>query len=91
MSDILAKAWAANRDDIDRSIALLRAAGAAPDDEPAREQAQHAAHKLAGSLGMFGLRRASELAAGIEDRLAVGGTDRSGLAASIEQLVSELP
>jgi putative two-component system response regulator len=47
-------------------------------DEPRREQAERDAHKLAGSLGTFGLLRASDLARELELRLAPGGEAVAG-------------
>jgi HPt (histidine-containing phosphotransfer) domain-containing protein len=51
-------------------VALLRAAcealGRNPADADARRAGREAAHKLSGSLGVFGLPRGSELAAAME-------------------------
>lgn len=74
MADALAKLWARFLPEITQRIALLESASASlsagvlPDDQ--REAAHGAAHKLAGTLGTFGLPRGTELARSAENLLA---------------------
>jgi len=75
MADALARLWAKFLPEIEARVALIEAAAAAltsgslPDGQ--REAAHGAAHKLAGTLGTFGLQRGTELAREAEDFLAI--------------------
>lgn len=77
MADAIAELWEANRPEALRRVELLEdaaAALAAGELDPAeRELARSAAHKLRGALGMYGYRRAGELAGELEDVLAAPG------------------
>ena len=53
-----------------------------------REAASSAAHKLSGSLGMFGLGDASAVATAIEELLAIDGNSSSELRPLVDRLDS---
>ena len=66
----LMEIWHRNRDQVLERLALLdRAAQATPLPEPLREEATAIAHKLAGSLGMFGFAEGTRLARSLEEHL----------------------
>jgi HPt (histidine-containing phosphotransfer) domain-containing protein len=70
----LMEIWHRNRDQVMERLALLdRAASAQPLPQPLREEATEVAHKLAGSLGMFGFAEGTRLARTLEQHLE--GTD----------------
>jgi putative two-component system response regulator len=83
-----------NREDFLRRVRNLEEAVRAIDagtlDEHLRAGAERDAHKLAGSLGTFGLPRGSELASELEQRLATGHAPGSMDAAYLTQLVVAL-
>jgi DNA-binding response OmpR family regulator/HPt (histidine-containing phosphotransfer) domain-containing protein len=74
--DVLRAVWERGRGDVLRRVTTVEDAVAAllerRLDEAAREAAQRDAHKLAGSLGTFGLERGSELARELEEAFAGG-------------------
>lgn len=74
----------------ERLHAIERVSEAVERDEPVLEtgDAHDAAHKLAGSLGSFGLARGSQLARELERRFGPGGN--LGNVWEIAQLVAEL-
>ncbi|MBD1914815.1 MULTISPECIES: response regulator [Cyanophyceae] len=78
----------------DRMAALRRAAAALnqpPLTEEVRSQAQGAAHKLAGSLGLFGLTAGSHLARRLEDWLTqADATQGADFIALVDQLDAQL-
>jgi diguanylate cyclase (GGDEF)-like protein len=73
----LADLWLANREEALARAALIEDAAAALAtgglDEETRVAARSAAHKLRGSVGMYGFARAGELAGEAEDLLAAPG------------------
>ena len=90
---VLAKVWARRRDGVLEQVALLDAAaaglgrGTLPEAE--RAAAAAAAHRLAGSLGMFGLVDGSARAR--EAELLLGGTSLAPAdAPALERLVAQL-
>ena len=63
MAAALARMWAKFLPEINARIAILEEAATAQPLSAEQQAAAHsAAHKLAGSLGMFGLQRGTELA-----------------------------
>lgn len=74
LSDAMARLWAKFRPEIERRVAVLEAAsaalGAGTLSTQQREAAHADAHKLAGSLGTFGLHRGTDLARMAESALA---------------------
>ena len=92
--DPLAELWRRRRDTflerverIDAAIAALIAGTPADED---RHVAEREAHKLAGALGMFGLREGSELALELESALATAGTPDAAAAAQLTETVRRL-
>jgi diguanylate cyclase (GGDEF)-like protein len=87
MRDALQALWRAHRPDLEALIGDLRAA---VDDTTAacRERATRAAHRLAGSLGTFGLAEGTRQARQLEAVLGDGDTelDRVALARSVDEL-----
>jgi putative two-component system response regulator len=87
-----------NRDDFRQRVTTLEEAVAAALagvlDESLRAEAESDAHKLAGSLGTFGLSRGSDLASELEQRFAAAAlspmTDTTDLAPLVRGLRSEL-
>lgn len=59
-------------------------------DEDLRARAERDAHKLAGSLGMFGLPRGSEVAAELERSLGVAGGPAAAELPRLAELVLDL-
>lgn len=94
MSAAIAAVWERSREELERRIATLERAVAAllADDlgDALRTSAHSDAHKLAGSLGMFGLAAGSQLAHEVEQKLA--GTDALPLSEGprLAQLVGSL-
>jgi HPt (histidine-containing phosphotransfer) domain-containing protein len=74
MAAALDRLWAKFLPEIEQRIAVLESAAEALTagllTETEREAAHAAAHKLAGSLGTFGMQRGTELARAAEDMLA---------------------
>jgi HPt (histidine-containing phosphotransfer) domain-containing protein len=89
-SALLAALWLRNRPLIEeRLVQLDRAAAAAVTgalSEDMCEEASHTAHKLAGSLGMYGYDEGTRIAREIEALLGKDALD----AAQLETLVAEL-
>ena len=87
----LEKVWLSSRPEALGRLATLEQfaenlRSGAPDPE-SREKALSAAHRLSGSLGMFGFGEASVCAAEIEALLAEGSTlDAASLARLVERL-----
>ena len=94
----LAAIWEEARPRVMARLAGLESAVAAAVDgtltEDQRRQAESDAHKLAGSLGMFGFRAGSPLAAGIEQLLEgtapLAGPTVDRLAEQVRALAAEL-
>jgi HPt (histidine-containing phosphotransfer) domain-containing protein len=76
-------------------VAVLEAAVAAAAggglDTTTRREAEGEAHKLAGSLGMFGYHTGTDIARDIETMLEGDGPVGPELAALVARLVDELP
>ena len=71
LTDLLNQLWMRFLPDINERVAILETAGHAGKITPEQREAAHAAaHKLAGSLGIFGLARGSELAREFEQMCA---------------------
>lgn len=74
MQQMLAELWQQHRDAIQQRVAIITQAaealssGSISDEQ--REEAQSAAHKLAGVLGTFGRSQGTSLARAIENWLA---------------------
>ena len=94
MAAAVAAAWEEARPRIMGRVAALEAAAAAVRDggldTEMRRSAEAEAHKLAGSLGMFGFPLGSELAHEIETRLDGDGPIPADLVALIDRLVAEM-
>jgi hypothetical protein len=92
----VAAMWEEARPRIMDRVAVLRAAAAAAldgglDATPRRE-AEGEAHKLAGSLGMFGFGEGGDVAREIEELIDGDGPfDTARFAALVDRLVGELP
>jgi HPt (histidine-containing phosphotransfer) domain-containing protein len=88
---LLAALWLRNLPLVEERLALLDRAAAAIADggltQELREEASHTAHKLAGSLGMYGYDEGTSIAREIELLLAGDATPD---AARFSKLVSEL-
>ncbi|WP_263359407.1 Hpt domain-containing protein [Acidicapsa ligni] len=96
MADVLARMWTKFLPDIEARVATLEAAARALDagslPEDARDAAHAAAHKLAGTLGMFGLPRGTELARRaelllVEDVSAADADELTGWVTEIRDLI----
>lgn len=92
MAAALDRLWAKFLPEIEQRVALLETAVEALSSgclSPEQRQAAHAAaHKLAGSLGTFGLQRGTELARQCEHALAQDSPDAGS--ADLAQWVTEL-
>ena len=87
----LMEIWHRNRDQVLERLALLdRAAQARPLPESLREEATSVAHKLAGSLGMFGFADGTRLARSLEEHLDGDDPDSDHLAALSTELRASL-
>ena len=93
MAAATAAAWVEARPRIMDRLAVLHAAAAAGDDLDIalRRDAEGEAHKLAGSLGMFGSPRGSELAHELEEMLQGDAPIGADFAALVSRLAGELP
>jgi diguanylate cyclase (GGDEF)-like protein len=94
MQRVLAELWTRHRDDVRQSIDDIAgyAAGDVPGDADtdAADVARRAAHRLAGTLGTFGLPSGSELAREIETALDRRGSSSEVDRARIEVLAADL-
>lgn len=72
---------------VEEAVTAMLSAGL---DEDLRARAERDAHKLAGSLGMFGLPRGSELAAELERSLGVAGGPPAAELPRLAELVLDL-
>lgn len=87
----IAELWTKNLPEVLVRVALLeRAAEASPLGEALRVEAMGAAHKLAGSLGMYGFAEGSVQARGLEQALEGGAPDAVGLRDGVERLRAAL-
>jgi len=96
MADALARLWKKFLPDIEGRVDLLEAAAGALAagslSDELREKAHAAAHKLAGTLGTFGLHRGTELARQCENFLAgphppVASFELGGRAAELQAII----
>jgi HPt (histidine-containing phosphotransfer) domain-containing protein len=84
---LLADLWRRNRPTIEERLAILdRAATANPLSEELHAAALDVAHKLSGSLGMFGFEQGTILARELEEMLRTPGPDAARLAELVRQL-----
>jgi HPt (histidine-containing phosphotransfer) domain-containing protein len=84
---LLADLWRRNRPVIEERLAILdRAAAADPMPEDLRAAALDVAHKLSGSLGMFGFHQGTAIARELEHLLGSLPHDPSRLANLANQL-----
>jgi HPt (histidine-containing phosphotransfer) domain-containing protein len=78
-ADLLAALWLRNRPVVEQRLALLdqtaAAAAAGSLDEALRQEAVSCAHKLAGSLGMYGYDEGTRIAREMEVLLGAGSSD----------------
>jgi len=83
--------WERNRPQVIERLALLeRAAAAQPLPEQLRLEAIAIAHKLAGSLGMFGFAEGTRLARSIEYHLEAVNPNSAALASLAAELRQSL-
>jgi HPt (histidine-containing phosphotransfer) domain-containing protein len=94
MAAAVAAAWEEARPRIMGRVAALEATAAALRDggldSEMRRNAEAEAHKLSGSLGMFGFPLGSELAHEIEERLDGDGPIPNDFVELVERLAGEL-
>jgi HPt (histidine-containing phosphotransfer) domain-containing protein len=87
---LLATLWLKNRPIVDERLALLDGAAAAATAgslaDVQRKEAQSAAHKLAGALGMYGFDEGTRVARQIEVLLDDGAPEPARLRALIAEL-----
>lgn len=87
---LLAKLWVKIQPIVEERLVVLDGAAAAAEtgtwNEDLRKEAQSSAHKLAGSLGMYGFDEGTRIARQLDQMLASGSPD----SASLRGLVSEL-
>jgi CheY-like chemotaxis protein len=87
IAETLAVLWADQRPAIEERIAcLMRLVEQGPDSRQALEDARGAAHKLVGSLGMYGVVQGGEVARRIRDQIADTPIDLEELAIAIAAL-----
>lgn len=90
----LEQLWRTSRPIIQERVAILQTAHdtltRSPEDPDARSNGREAAHKLAGTLGMFGLPRGSELASEIETLLRNESQLTTEEVAALGSLIAEL-
>ena len=94
LTELLNQMWARFLPDINERVAILETAGqalAAGEITPEQRDAAHAAaHKLAGSLGTFGLARGSELAREFEQTCASAEACSSAQNMQLATLAAEI-
>lgn len=82
-ADLLAELWLRNRAIVEQRLSLLdqtaAAAAAGSLGEPLRQEAMICAHKLAGSLGMYGYDEGTRVAREMERMLDAGSPDSGRL------------
>ncbi len=87
---LLANLWLKNRPIVDERLALLDGAAAAAAAgslaDVQRKEAQSAAHKLAGALGMYGYDEGTRISRQIDALLDEGAPDPTRLRALISEL-----
>lgn len=86
----LRQAWVEARTLVAERMTVLEVAVSAANSgalgQEQRSSAIAAAHKLAGSLGVFGLREASICARNIEEQFCAGRSDAGALARTVQRL-----
>jgi HPt (histidine-containing phosphotransfer) domain-containing protein len=86
-AQLIAQVWQRSRPQVLTRLAELENAAAAAAagtlDEAQRAQAESTAHKLSGSLGMFGFPRGTDLARTLEAELKLSPPDAEKLTASL--------
>lgn len=91
---ISASFWERYRDQSFRRLELVEAAAAALQrgglEEAQRQQAEHEAHKLAGSIGLFGFARGSELARQVYELLRADHRLSPAMGACLSALLTAL-
>lgn len=84
---LLTDLWRRNRPVIEERLAVLdRALGSDPLSDGLRAAALDVAHKLSGSLGMFGFERGTEIARELEQLLEAPAPDPDRMAALNKEL-----
>jgi hypothetical protein len=94
ISEAMDQMWARHRSQILERVAVLDAAASAVSanslTEAEREAAQTAAHKLAGTLGMFNLDRGTDLARELDLAYSSGSALAAASGAHLASLAAEL-
>ena len=83
---MIAVLWQRNRPQILERLALLDRAAIAPLTPQLRQESVDTAHKLAGTLGMFGFHEGTRLAREIELQLETAAPDQAHLIALAAEL-----
>ena len=90
MALALARIWAKFQPEMEQRVALMDEAAQALAignlSEEQRESAYGAAHKLAGSLGLFGMTRGTEIARAMEHLLESQPVEGEALAEGVREL-----
>ena len=87
LSAALAAIWQRSQPQMLERLALLeRVAATEPMPETLRQEAAAIAHKLAGTLGMFGFAQGTELARELEQHLELPQTNHATLASLTDRL-----
>src|ERR1700742_3842475 len=90
MAEAMARLWAKFRREMEERVSLIdeaanaAAAGILTDEQ--RVAGHAAAHKLAGSLGLFGMTRGTEIARQLEHLLESMPEDTPALAEGVQEL-----
>src|ERR1700678_658872 len=85
-ASLLAALWVRNRPIVEQRLAVLDQAAAGPAAEQLRVEACSSAHKLAGSLGMYGYDEGTRIAREIEVTLGAANPDAARLSGLIAGL-----
>ena len=83
---MIAALWQRNQPQVLERLARLDQAATEPLTQPLRQEAIAAAHKLAGSLGMFGFHEGTRLAREFEQQLDSTSPDLAHLATLAAEL-----
>ena len=87
LSAALAAIWQRNQPQVQERLALLeRAAAADPLPRALQQEAAATAHKLAGTLGMFGFAQGTDLARELEQQFELEHPDASSLTTLTQRL-----
>ncbi len=91
LDTVLRSAWVESAESFRANLVAIRGAAEFADDTDRLTAARGAAHRLAGSLGMFGLARGSALANELEALLkAPAGCDRSAIVWRADAIGAEI-